>query len=217
MNSFQAAIAVLALCSVATAAQTSVPPNQVTPLQDTSSLKPPAGAKVAIIEYEDLECPFCAHAFPLVHAAAKHYQIPIIECDYQIEYHHWSHNAALCAHYLKAKVSPALSEEYRREVFATQYKIASLEDLQRFTQIFLEQHGQRMPFVLDPTGQFSAEINASTAQGKKLGIRETPSIFVVTKDHWIQVKDPNQLDQAIDQAEAQAAHSLPHKDERPGA
>lgn len=204
MNSIRVALSSLVLCS-AVAAQTSVPPNQVTPLLDTSSLKPPAGAKVAIIEYEDLECPFCARAFPVVHAAAKQYQIPIVECDFQIDYHHWSHNAAVCAHYLKSKISPALSEEYRREVFASQDRIASQDDLHDFTQSFLQQHSQRMPFVMDSTGQFSREIDAMTAHGKKVGIRETPSIFVVTSDHWIQVKDPNQLYQAIDQAKAEAA------------
>ncbi len=198
-------------------AQTSVPPNQISPLKDTSSLKPPAGAKVAIVEYEDLECPFCARAFPVVHAAAKHYQIPIVECDYQIDYHHWSHDAAICAHYLKTKVSPDLAEEYRREVFASQFRIASRDDLHSFTQAFLTQHGQQMPFVMDPTGQFNQEINATTAQGKRIGITETPSIFVVTSDHWIQVKDPNQLYEAIDQAEAEAAHSVPvHKSSHSG-
>ena len=206
------------LWSAFAVAQTSVPPNQVTPLQDTSSLKPPAGAEVAIIEYEDLECPFCARAFPVVHAAAKHYKIPIVECDYQIQYHHWSHDAAICAHYLKSKVSPILSEEYRRELFASQDRIASQDDLHSFTQTFFQQHGQQVPFVMDPTGQFSQEINATTAQGKKIGIRETPSIFVVTSDHWIQVKDPNQLYQAIDQAEAEAAHTSPvRKGPRNGA
>lgn len=217
MSSFRTVFSALAFCSALAAAQTSVPPNQVSPLQDPSSLKPPAGSKVAIIEYEDLECPFCARAFPIVHAAAKHYQIPIVECDFQIDYHHWSHDAAICAHYLKAKVSPALSEEYRREVFATQNQIAGQDDLHQFTQTFLQQHGQQMPFVMDPTGQFNQEINATTAQGKKIGIRETPSIFVVTSDHWIEVKDPNQLYQAIDQAEAEAPRNpAVGKSSRPG-
>jgi len=206
------------LSSIPAIAQTSVPPNQVSTLQDTSSLKPPPGAKVAIIEYEDLECPHCAYAFPFVHAAAKHYQIPIVECDFQISYHHWSHDAALCAHYLKAKVSPALSEEYRREVFASQDRIASRDDLRNFTQIFFKQHGLQMPFVMDPSGQFNDEINASTAQANRIGLRETPSIFVVTSDHWIQIKNPNDLYEAIDQAEAQVAHtSVRRKNMHPGA
>lgn len=206
----------LTFCCASALAQTSVPPNQVSPLKDTSSLKPPSGAKVAIIEYEDMECPYCAKAFPIVHAAAKHYKIPIIECDYQIAYHHWSHDAAICAHYLKAKVSPALAEEYRREVFASQLRIASRDDLRSFTQIFFNQHGQPMPFVMDPTGQYDREINETTAQGNRIGIGETPSIFVVTNDHWIQVKDPFSLDEAIDQAEAEATPGgAAHKSTRP--
>ena len=218
MNSTRCILPALAFCSAFAVAQTSVPPNQVTPLRDTSSLRPPPGVKVAIIEYEDLECPFCARAFPVVHAAAKHYQIPIVECDFQIDYHHWSHDAAICAHYLKAKVSPALAEEYRREVFATQYQIASQDDLHRFTQTFLQQHGQQMPFVMDPIGKFKQEIDETTAQGKKIGLRETPSIFVVTGDHWIEVRDPNHLYEAIDQAEAEATHIAPvHKTFHPGA
>ena len=197
----------LALCSSFAVAQTSVPPNQVSALKDTSSLRPPPRAKVAIIEYEDLECPYCAHAFPFVHAAAKHYQIPIVECDFQISYHHWSHEAAICAHYLKAKVSPALAEEYRREVFASQNRIASRDDALSFTQLFFKQHGLQMPFVMDPAGQFNAEIDATTSQGNRIGLRETPSIFVVTNDHWIQVKDPDHLYEAIDQAEAEVSHT----------
>ena len=181
-------------------AQTSVPANQVSPLKDTSLLKPPAGAKIAIVEYKDLECPFCAQAFPAVHAAAKQYGIPIVECDYQITYHHWSHDAAICAHYLNAKVSPVVSEEYRREVFASQDRISSREDLQHFTQNFFANQGKPMPFVMDPTGQFAKEISFTTDQGNRIGIPATPSIFVVTNKHWIEVKDPDHLYEAIDLA-----------------
>jgi protein-disulfide isomerase len=218
MRVFWIACLALTLSSTFAIAQTSVPPNQVSALKDTSSLKPPPGTKVAIIEYEDLECPYCAHAFPFVHAAAKHYQIPIVECDFQIDYHHWSHDAAICAHYLKAKVSPVLAEEYRREVFASQNRIASRDDVRAFTQHFLTRHGLQMPFVMDPTGQFNQEINSTTAQGNRIGIRETPSIFVVTSDHWIQDKDPDHLYEAIDQAEEEVAHtSVARKSSRPGA
>ena len=47
------------------------------PYKDTSVLKPPAGARVAIYDFEDLECPACAHAFPIVHAAVERYHIPL--------------------------------------------------------------------------------------------------------------------------------------------
>ncbi len=197
------------LAPLALSAQTSVPPNQVTAFKDTSLLKPPAGAKVAIIEYEDLECPACAHAFPIVHAAVNHYHIPLEEHDFQIPNHIWSHEAAIFAHYLKAKVSPELAEEYRREVFASQFRIASKDDLRNFTQQFMTKAGKQMPFVADPTGEYDREVNGSTAQGIKLGVMQTPTIVVVTQDHWIDVKDVSNIYAAIDQAEAEASHSSP--------
>lgn len=193
----------------AAAAQTSVPPNQVSIKGDASFLKPPAGSKVAIVAYEDLECPACAHAFPIVHEAAKHYNIPIEENDFQIPGHPWSHEGAIFAHYLKAKVSPQLSEEYRREVFASQYRIETKEDLQNFTRSFMAKAGKQMPFVVDPTGQYDREVNASTADGLKFGLLHTPTIFVVTPNHWIEVADVNDLYAAIDQAEAEVAKSSP--------
>lgn len=189
-------------------AQSVVPPNssQATPFKDTALLKPPAGAKVAVIEYEDLECPACAHAFPIVHTAVSHYHVPLQEYDFQIPGHAWSHDAAIFSHYLKAKVSPELAEEFRREVFASQTRIASRDDLHNFELSFMSQHGKQIPFVVDPTGEFDREVNASTAQGGKLGLNHTPTIVVVTPTHWIEVVDVSGIDQAIEQAQAEASH-----------
>ncbi len=198
-----------AVTTPAVSAQTSVPPNQLQAFKDTSLLKPPAGAKVAVIEYEDLECPACAHAFPIVHAAVNHYKIPLEEYDFQIQGHIWSHEAAIFAHYLKAKVSPPLAEEYRREVFASQYRIASKDDLHNFTQSFMTKAGKQMPFVVDPTGQFDREVNTTTDQGIKLGLQHTPTIVVVTPTKWIEVADVAQMYAAIDQAEVDAAKAAP--------
>ena len=207
----------LALAPMALAAQTSVPPNQLSPFKDTSLLKPPPGAKIAVIEYEDLECPSCAHAFPIVHQAVAHYHLPLEEHDFQIPNHMWSHQAAIFADYLKAKVSPELAEEYRREVFAAQFRIASRDDLRNFTQQFMAQHGKQMPFVVDPTGEFDREVNASTAEGLKLGVQHTPTIVVVTPHQWIEVADIDKLYTAIDEAEADVAHETSQNAHRTAA
>lgn len=190
-------------------AQTSIPPDQGTHFKDTSSLKPPPGARVAVIEYEDLECPGCADAYPVVHAAVNRYHVPLLEYDFQIPDHVWSHDAAIFAHYLAAKLSPQLADEYRREIFAAQSRISSLDDLHRFTQHFMAQHGKPMPPAVDPTGQFAREVDASTTQGVRMGLIETPTIFVVTPNHWIQVVDPDQTGKAIAQAEAEVARTRP--------
>src|SRR5271156_4071291 len=104
-------------------AQTSAPPNTGTAFKDTSMVKPPAGAKVAIYEFEDLECPACAHAFPIVHAAIDHYKIPLVRHDFPLKMHVWSFDAAVTARYLQDKVSPQKAEEFRRDVFASQTAI----------------------------------------------------------------------------------------------
>ena len=195
----------LSVTVVSAKAQTSVPPNQVSHFNDTSMLVPPPGAKVAIIEWEDLECPACAHAFPFVHMAVDHYHIPLLRYDFLIPGHMWSKEAAIYARYLQDKVSPELATEYRREVFASQFRIASKDDLNRFTQEFFKKNGKQLPFVVDPTGELIRQIDADVALGDKLGLHETPTIIVVTPKGWIQVKDIADLYQAIDQAEAMMA------------
>ena len=194
---------------LALTAQTSVPPNQVVNFKDTSMLKPPPGVPVAIIEWEDLECPACAHAFPFVHMAVDHYKIPYVRYDFLIPGHIWSREAAIYARYLQDKVSPELATQYRREVFASQFKFASKDDLNRFTQQFFAKNGKQLPFVIDPTGQLTREIEKDVALGNKLGLTETPTLVVVTPKGWIQVKDVSDLYQAIDQAQASVGGAAP--------
>jgi protein-disulfide isomerase len=185
-------------------AQTAVPAGEVVShFADTSMLKPPAGVKVAIVEWEDLECPYCAHAFPFVHAAIGHYKIPLVRYDFHIPGHVWSHEGAIYARYLEDKISPELATEYRREVFASQFKIANKDDLNRFTKDFFAKNGKELPFVVDPTGQLEREVSEGDVLGLRLSSRMyTPTIIVVTPKAWIEVKDVADLYQAIDEAEA---------------
>jgi protein-disulfide isomerase len=211
MSRLLAAVMFVSLAGTAVLpAQTAVPPPG-DKFRDTSMLKPPAGAKVAIIEWEDLECPACAHAFPIVHAAVAHYKIPLIRYDFQIPGHIWSHEASLYARYLQDKVSPTVAEDYRRQVFASQYQIGSKDDLHNFTVKFFQTKGQQIPFVLDPTGQFEKEVTADKALGEKLGLQHTPTLVVVTPTHWVEVDDMSQLYSVIDAALAQTAAAAPAK------
>jgi protein-disulfide isomerase len=192
----------LPLCAPAFG-QYSAPPNTGTAFKDTSMLKPPAGARAAIIEFEDLECPACAHAFPITRAAAEHYKIPLLHHDFPLQMHIWSRDAAVIARYMQDKISPQAAEDYRRAVFANQNAIASKEDLQNFTRHYFQTHGREMPFVVDPTGQFLREVHADFQIGERIGLTQTPTVFVVTARHWTQVTDINQLYQTIDTALAE--------------
>jgi protein-disulfide isomerase len=204
-----AALSVM-LAGGAAPAQTSLPVGQASHFADTSMLKPPTGAKVAVIEWEDLECPYCAHAFPFVHMAINHYKIPLIRRDFHIPGHTWSHEGALYARYLQDKISTELATEYRREVFASQFQIASRDDLQKFTEEFFARNGKQIPFVVDPKGELDKEIKADDDLALKLNPRMyTPTIIVVTSKAWIEVKDVSDLYQAIDQAEASVTGAPP--------
>jgi protein-disulfide isomerase len=173
--------------------------------RDTSMLRAPAGSKVAIYEFEDLECPACAHAFPIVRAAVEKYKIPLIHRDFPLRMHVWSFDAAVNARYMQDKISPQFAEDYRRAVFANQTAIATKDDLTAFTQKFFQTHGKTMPFVVDPNGLFTAEVKADQTLGERVGLTETPSIFIVTQKSYVQVKDVTQLYQMLDTTIAQTS------------
>ena len=201
------------LSAIPVTAQLAMPPTNATPFKDTSILKPPPGAKVAIIEFEDLECPLCAQVSPMVRAAMSHYNIPRVHHDFIIQGHVWSRTGAIYARYLEDKVSPQLAENFRSDVFANQTLIASQDDLQRFTRKWFQSHNQQMPFVIDPSGHCAAEVQADCNLALRLGAAHTPTLIVVTAHQWIEVTEPNQLYAAIDRAELEVKKSatLTHK------
>jgi protein-disulfide isomerase len=175
---------------------------QATAVKDPALLKAPLGKPLAIVDFEDLECPACSHAFPLVHQAADHYKIPIVRHDFPLQMHLWSRDAAITARYIQDKISPGAAEDFRGAVFQNQASISSKDDLQAFTQKYFQQHGRAMPFVMDPTGQFAREVQADYDLGVRVGLNHTPSIFVVTQKGYTEVLDVSQLFQTIDTAQA---------------
>jgi protein-disulfide isomerase len=195
---------VLSLAAMPAMAQRAVPPGSGDTFKDTSMIKPPAGAKVAVYEFQDLECPACSHAFPIVHQAVAHYNIPLIEKDFPLNGHIWSMDAAIWARYLQDKVSPKTAEDYRGTVFAAQTSINSKDDLLNFTRRFFQTHGVQMPFVPDATGQLSKEVIADRSVGEKMGLQHTPTIFVCTQHAWVQVTDISMLYQTIQEMISQA-------------
>ncbi|MDR3736378.1 MAG: thioredoxin domain-containing protein [Acidobacteriaceae bacterium] len=195
----------LATAAVAVPAQAQYAPTATT-FKDTSMLKPPYGTKVAVWEFEDLECPACARAFPIVHEAVKKYNIPLLRHDYPLPMHIWSFDAAVNARYIQDVVkNPALAEEYRGKVFAAQNGISNKDDLRNFTQHFAAAHHINWPFFVDPGQTLAAKVKTDKALGDRIGLTETPTIFVVTNYGIQQVQDMSQLYQTIDAALASVA------------
>jgi protein-disulfide isomerase len=179
---------------------------------NASALHPPAGARVAIVEFDDLQCPSCAAANPTLMQAAATYHIPWIRHDFLIPYHNWSRQAAINARWFDTR-SKALGDEYRNQLFANQPSIYNPDSLRQFTEKFAQSHGVSMPFAIDPQGKFAAAVDADVALGNLTGIKSTPTIFVVTSGSrgapFIEVTDRNRLFQIIDQALADTPAAKP--------
>jgi protein-disulfide isomerase len=173
--------------------------------QDQNVLRPPKGASVAIVVFEDLQCPDCARAAPLVEEAARTYKIPVVRHDFPLPQHNWSRDAALIARWLDTK-SPKLGNEFRDTVFANQQSITSPEQLRAFADKFASEHKTALPFAVDPQGKLSALIDADKALGVRIGIQHTPTIYVVSNrtagTPFVEVVDRSQLFNLIDEMKA---------------
>lgn len=177
---------------------------QATQVLDAAALRPPAGARVAIVEFSDLECPACAHANPILVQAAAQYKIPWVHHDMLIPGHPWSPVAAVNARWFDTQ-GKGLGDAYRNAVFANQPYIYNVRVLNQFTQKFAEDHHVTLPFSVDPEGKLAAEVRADTDLGRRTGIMHTPTIFVVTSQSkgapYIEVQNPEtDLYKTIDQA-----------------
>lgn len=180
-------IALLFLCSFAFA-------------QDDSVLRPPKGAPVAIVVFEDLQCPKCRADSPLEEQAAKTHKIPLVRHDFPLPMHNWSFKAAVIARYFDSK-SKELGDQFRDYIFQHQPEIIP-DNLQSFAQKFAAEHKVDLPFVIDPQGKLAAEVNADKDLGNRLHLDHTPTIYVVSNRNpsrpFVEVKDSSQLFQAVE-------------------
>jgi protein-disulfide isomerase len=174
-----------------------------TQVHDVTALIPPAGARVAIIEFEDMECPDCANANPLLREASAKYNIPWVRHDFPLAMHAWSFQAAVNARWFDTK-SKKLGDEYRDAVFASQPSITTLDVLRQFTEKFAADRKIALPFAMDPQGKLTADVKADYALGQRVGIEHTPTIWVATRQSkgapFVEVVDRTKLFQLIDQA-----------------
>jgi len=167
------------------------------------ALRPPKGARVAIVIFEDLECPDCRRANPLVEEAAKTYKIPIVVHDFPLPFHKWSFQAAIIARYFDGQ-SKQLGAEYRDYIFVHQPEITA-ENLRAFSEKFAADHKVDLPFVVDPQGKLAAAVTADRDLGKEIHIEHTPTLYVVSNSShgkpFVEVVDRTQLFQLIDAME----------------
>ena len=170
--------------------------------QDTPEtvLRPPKGSQVAIVIFEDLECPMCRRTSPLLEQASKTYNIPVIRHDFPLPMHPWSYQAAVMARYFDTH-SKAVGNEFRDYIFENQLEI-NVQNLRSYAEKFAAAHKVDLPYVIDPQGKFAALVNADKSLGQAIKIDHTPTVYVVSSRNpnrpYVEVKDNNQLYSTID-------------------
>lgn len=185
----------LSACFIVAAFLPAVAQEDVNPV-----LRPPKGARVAIVLFEDLQCPDCRRAAPLVEEAAKTYKIPVVRHDFPLPFHTWSFEAAVLARYFDVH-SKAMGNEFRDYIFANQLEVTP-QNLRAFAEKFAAEHKVDLPFVVDPEGKLAALVNADKELGKAIQINHTPTLYVVSNKHsgkpFVEVVDRSQLYALID-------------------
>jgi len=165
--------------------------------QDAALLRPPKGASIAIVVFQDLQCPKCRSDAPIEEKAASAHQVPLVRHDFPM--HNWSFKAAVMARYFDS-LGKDLGNEFRDYIFQHQPEITP-DNLQSFAQKFAAEHKVELPFVIDPEEKFAAQVNADKELGQKINIRYTPTIFVVSNNPakpFVEVSDTSQLFQTVE-------------------
>ncbi len=150
-------------------------------------------AKVTIINYDDFECPFCSHMhatfFPSLLQSYGD-KVKIIYKDYPlVEIHPWAMHAAVDGNCLAAQNNDAYWD-FADYVHANQREITSgAQGGQNWTQAFSKldaiakeraaKHNiDQQKFDACVKKQDESAVRASMAEGDKLGVDSTPTMFI---------------------------------------
>jgi len=170
---------------------------------DTGALHPPAGHRMALVVFEDLECPACAKADPLLTQAERNYGLPLVRHDFILPQHHWSQQAHIMARYYDTQ-SLQLGEAFRQYIFANQNGIYKT-NLRNWAEKFATEHHTALPQFYDPSGDLQRKVEADTKLGAATGVHQTPTIYVVSNSPQVppeQVTDQNKLFETIEKVKA---------------
>ncbi len=146
-------------------------------------------AKVTIVNFDDFECPFCARMHSTLMAEIyPQYKdkIKIVYKDYPLPMHPWAEHAANDANCL-AKESGTAYWQLADYLHANQHAIngsqqnlpASFAEIDRQTMDFGKRNGVDLPRLQACLkAQSDVAVKASMAEGDKLGVSATPTVFI---------------------------------------
>ena len=165
------------------------------------ALRPPKGTTLAIVVFEDLQCPQCGRVAPLLVQASQTYKIPLVQHDFPLPMHNWSFDAAVMARYFDTH-SKEIGNEFRATVFAHQMEINSAESAGICGEVCHRstRSGCRLWWIR--TASWRGWCGRIRMWAVGLHIDHTPTIWVVSSKAsgkpYVEVTDTNQLYVMID-------------------
>jgi protein-disulfide isomerase len=156
---------------------------------DRPSRGGPASAPVLIINFDDLECPFCAQfnrtLFPAVIAKYKD-QVRIVDLDFPSEGHPWALHAAIDVGCLAAQSSDAYwqsVDEIHSELHLIDVPENTVDNASRTIDSIIRKVGEQRKLNLPTLNaciqqQDSEGVAASVREGNSVNVGRTPTIFI---------------------------------------
>jgi protein-disulfide isomerase len=145
---------------------------------DATVLKPPRGAAVAIVIFEDLQCADCAQAYLVIWEAASAHKVPVVLHDFPLPMHNWAFDAAVWARYFD-KTSADTGIEFRKFIYANQIQITR-DSLPQWAQKFAVENKMAVSSDKHPDGKLADLVKADYLLGQRIGVEHTPTIWVVS-------------------------------------
>jgi protein-disulfide isomerase len=175
-------------------------------------------AKVTVINFDDFQCPFCSrmHA-TLFESVFKDYadRIKVIYKDYPlIEIHPWAMHAAIDGNCLGEQNAPAYWD-FADYIHANQKLMAGKSRTDAFQNIdnLAKEQAQKHQLDADKLQacmqkQDESVVRASMAEGDKLGVDSTPTLFI-NGERFTGAVPESELRAALDRALADSAQQAP--------
>lgn len=175
-------------------------------------------AKVTIVNFDDFECPFCSRMHStLFENVFKDYadKIKVIYKDYPlIEIHPWAMHAAIDGNCLGEQNSPAYWD-FADYIHANQKQMSGKSRTDAFSNLDNLAKEQAQKHQLDANKlqacmqkQDESAVRASMAEGDKLGVDSTPTLFI-NGERYTGAVPEQELRAALDRALADSAQQAP--------
>ncbi len=175
-------------------------------------------AKVTVINFDDFQCPFCSRMHStLFENVFKDYadKIQVIYKDYPlIEIHPWAMHAAIDGNCLGEQNSPAYWD-FADYIHANQKQMAGKSRTDAFQNIdnLAKEQAQKHQLDADKLQacmqkQDETAVRASMAEGDKLGVDSTPTLFI-NGERVTGVMPEAELRSVLDRALAESGQQAP--------